>query len=297
MKRRYSISKVIFTVVSYTTISLFSLACLLPFLLILIASFTSERSLLVNGFNFYIPAGEFSLKGYAMIFQYPEVIFRAYVVTIFVTVVGTLLSMFMVTMTGYVLSRRDFPWNNKFSFFFYFTTLFNGGLVPWYLLCTKTLHFSNHIYALILPGLLSVFNMIIAKSFIKNLPFELTESAKIDGAGDFRIYYQIILPICKPLLATLTLFVALAYWNDWYHSMLFMNDSNMYSLQYFLQKILNSMAALTIVAEQSGMDVKQLPMESMKMGMLMIAIGPMMFLYPFLQKYFVKGLTIGAIKG
>lgn len=215
----------------------------------------------------------------------------------FVTVVGTLLSIFMTTMTGYVLSRPDFPWRNGISFFFFFTTLFNGGLVPWYLLCTQYLNFNNHIYSLIIPGLFSVWNMIIAKSFMKGIPFEITEAAKIDGAGDFYIYLRIILPMAKPLVATLTLFIALAYWNDWYNCMLFMSNSDNWNLQYTLQNILNSSEALKRIANQTGVQVGQMPSEGLKLAMTVIATGPIVLLYPFLQKYFVKGLTLGAVKG
>ena len=213
------------------------------------------------------------------------------------TVVGTVLSIFLTTMTGYVLARPDFPWRNGISFFFFFTTLFNGGLVPWYLLCTQYLGFTNRIYSLIIPGLFSVWNMIIAKSFIKGIPFEMTEAAKIDGAGDFYTFYKIILPMSKPLVATLTLFIALAYWNDWYNCMLFMSTGENWNLQYTLQNILNSTEALKRVAAQTGMQVGQLPSEGLKLAMTVIATGPIVLLYPFLQKYFVKGLTIGAVKG
>ena len=217
--------------------------------------------------------------------------------TIFVTVAGTVLSIILMTMTGYVLARKDFPWKNGFSFFFFFTTLFNGGLVPWYLLCTQTFLFNNKLYALIIPGLFSVWNMIIAKSFMKGIPYEMVEAAKMDGAGDFCIYLRIMLPMAKPLIATLGLFTALAYWNDWYNCMLFINDNRLWNLQYTLQNILNSSEALKRIAALTGQQVQQLPSESMKMAMTVIATGPIVLLYPFLQKYFVKGLTIGAVKG
>ena len=183
------------------------------------------------------------------------------------------------------------------SFFFFFTTLFNGGLVPWYLLCTQTLKFTNHLYALILPGLFSVWNMIIAKSFMKGIPYELVESAKVDGASEWLIYFRIMVPLSKPLIATLSLFTALGYWNDWYNCMLFINDSSKWNLQYTLQNILNSSEALNRMASQTGMKVASLPAESMKMAMTVVAIGPIILLYPFLQKYFVKGMTVGSVKG
>ncbi len=191
----------------------------------------------------------------------------------------------------------DFPWRNGFSFFFFFTTLFNGGLVPWYLLCTQTLNFTNHLYALILPGLFSVWNMIIAKSFMKGIPYELVESAKVDGASEILIYFRIMIPLSKPLIATLALFTALGYWNDWYNCMLFINDNTKWNLQYTLQNILNSSEALNRMASQTGMKVASLPAESMKMAMTVVAIGPIILLYPFLQIFFVKGTTVGSVKG
>ena len=290
-------SKLVFSVLGTALISFFSLACLIPFILIIIASFTSEKSIIINGFSFYIPKGAFSLEGYVYVLKDPTTILRAYGVTILVTAIGTFGAVFMAVMTGYVLSRKEFPWNNKFSFFFFFTTLFNGGLVPWYLLCTNVFHFTDHFYALILPGLFSVWNMIIAKSFMKSIPYEMIESGKIDGAGDFKIFYSLVVPLCKPLIATLGLFTALNYWNDWFTSMLFIKNHELFSLQYLLQNVLNSAEAVKRVAQLSGLDLRQMPMESMKMAMLIVTTGPMVLLYPFLQKYFVKGLTVGAIKG
>ena len=289
--------KIIFAVISYTLIALFALACVIPFYLIIVGSFTSEHSILTEGYSFLVTADRFSLAGYDTALKNPMEILRAYGVTIFVTVLGTVLSIFLMTMTGYVLSRKDFPWKNGFSFFFFFTTLFNGGLVPWYLLCTQTFQFNNKLYALIIPGLFSVWNMIIAKSFMKGIPYEMVEAAKVDGAGDFCIYYKIMIPMAKPLIATLGLFTALAYWNDWYNCMLFINDNRFWNLQYTLQNILNSSEALKRIAALTGQQVQQLPSESMKMAMTVIATGPIILLYPFLQKYFVKGLTIGAVKG
>ena len=202
-------------------------------------------------------------------------------------------------MTVYVLSRPDFAPRNKISLFFFFTTLFNGGLVPWYILCVRYLGFKNTYAALIFPLLFSVWYMIIAKNFMKAIPYAITESAKIDGANDIRIFFQLILPLSTPLLATLGLFAALAYWNDWYNSMLFNTKDEMKSLQYFLQEMLNSMQALKNMVS-AGMDVSQfsktLPQETLKMAMTVITTGPIILLYPFAQRYFVKGLTIGSVK-
>lgn len=235
------------------------------------------------------------MQSYLLCLKNPTEILRAYGTTIGVTVIGTVLAVFIATMTGYVLSRKDFPWRNKFSFFF--TTLFSGGLVPSYMLCIRYLHFRNNYLGILLPLMFSVWNMIIAKSFMNGIPGAITESAKIDGANDIVIFIRLILPLSKPLLATLGLFSALAYWNDWYNCMLYITTENMFTLQYYLQRMLGSAEAMRLVAEKSGIALPSVPLESMKMAMTVIATGPIVLLYPFVQRYFVKGLTIGAVKG
>ncbi|MCM1037726.1 MAG: carbohydrate ABC transporter permease [Roseburia sp.] len=294
-KRHISKDQRSVSIVGYVVIGIFALICLIPFYLIIVASFTDEASLIRNGYPL-IPT-DFSIQSYLLCLKNPIAILKAYATTIGVTVVGTFLSVILATMTGYVLSRQDFPWRNKFSFFFFFTTLFSGGLVPWYMLCVRYLNFRNSYLGVILPLMFSVWNMIIAKSFMLGIPSAITESAKMDGANDFTIYARLILPLSKPLIATLSLFAALAYWNDWYNCMLFITDENKFMLQYYLQRVLGSAEAMRIVAEKSGMALPTVPLESMKMAMTVIATGPIVLLYPFVQRYFVKGLTIGAVKG
>jgi putative aldouronate transport system permease protein len=238
-----------------------------------------------------------SIQSYLLCLKNPESIVRAYIVTISVTLIGTAVAVLIATMTGYVLSRKDFTCRNIFSFFFFFTTLFNGGLVPWYLLCMRYLHFKNSYLGLVFPLMFSVWNMIIAKSFMSGVPSEITESAKIDGANDLVIFLKLIMPLSKPLIATLSLFSALSYWNDWYNCMLYITNDNMFTLQYYLQRMLGSAEAMRIVAEKSGIALPSMPLEGMKMSMTVIATGPIVLLYPFVQRYFVKGLTIGAVKG
>lgn len=297
VKQKHHMSKdeLSVNIVGYVVIGLFALICLLPFYLIIVASFTDEASLIRNGYPL-IPT-DISIQSYQLCLKNPVAILQAYGTTIGITVVGTFLSVLLATMTGYVLSRQDFPWRNKFSFFFFFTTLFSGGLVPWYMMCVRYLNFKNSYVAIILPLMFSVWNMIIAKSFMMGIPSALTESAKIDGANDFVIYVKLILPLSKPLIATLSLFSALAYWNDWYNCMLFMSTGGTWNLQYTLQNILNSSEALKRIASMTGMQVGQVPTEGLKLSMTVIATGPIILLYPFLQKYFVKGMTIGAVKG
>ncbi|MBQ3891222.1 MAG: carbohydrate ABC transporter permease [Lachnospiraceae bacterium] len=296
-KVKVSSDQIAVNVLGWVLIGIFALICVLPFYLIIVASFTAETSLIREGYPLIPRIKDLSLDAYKLSLKNPMAIIISYATTIGVTAVGTFVAVLLATMTGYVLSRKDFPWRNKFSFFFFFTTLFNGGLVPWYLLCMRYLNFKNSYIALILPLMFSVWNMIIAKSFMNSLPMEISESAKIDGANDLVIFFRLILPISKPLIATLGLFSALAYWNDWYNCMLYVTDTNMFTLQYYLQRILGSAEAMRIVAEKSGMALPSIPLESMKMAMTIIATGPIVLLYPFVQRYFVKGLTIGAVKG
>lgn len=284
-------------IVGYILIGLFALVCLIPFYLIIIASFTDESSLIQNGYPLWMKIKDFSVQSYQLCIKNPVSILMAYGNTIGVTAVGTFLAVLLAAMTGYVLSRKDFPWRNQISFFFFFTTLFNGGVVPWYILCVRYLHMKNSYLGLILPLMFSVWNMIIAKTFMNGIPQAITESAKIDGANDMVIFTKLILPLSKPLLATLSLFSALAYWNDWYNCMLYVTEERMFNLQYYLQRMLGSAEAMRIVAEKSGMALPSVPLESMKMAMTVIATGPIVLLYPFVQRYFVKGLTIGAVKG
>lgn len=289
----------IFNIISYTIILIIALLCLIPFLLVLMGSLTEEKEIIMNGYSLF--PNKISLSAYKTALQEPMAIVRAYGVTISLTVLGTALGLFIVSMTGYVLQRKDFEWRNKVSFFFYFTTLFSGGLVPWYILMVKYLHLKDNYLALLLPPLLSVFNIIIMKSYIAGIPQALTESAKIDGAGDFQIFIKVILPLIKPALATIGLFIALGYWNDWYNSMLFINNEKLFSLQYYLYKIVNNIEAYKNILAQTGGSsigsVIEMPTESLKMALAIIVTGPIILLYPFVQKYFVSGVTIGAVKG
>jgi putative aldouronate transport system permease protein len=266
-----------------------------PFYLVVVASFTSEHSIMTNGFSLWIR--DFSLEGYSIILKNPATVGRAYINTTCITLIGTAVSVFLSVMCGYALSQKTFIWRGKIMMFFYFTTLFSGGLTPYYILCTRYLHFKNQYYALVLPAIFSVWNMIISKNFMRAIPDEIRESAKVDGAGEFRIFLQLIIPLAAPLLATLGLFSALGFWNDWYNCMLFIEEKSMWTLQYFLQNMLNSIENLRIVAEKSGLVIPVLPTESMKMAMTIVVTGPILLVYPYVQRFFLKGLTIGAVKG
>lgn len=294
-KKIISRDVLVFKAVGYPLIFLFAAVCLIPFLIVIGSSFTAESYIIRNGYS--ILPKEWSIESYATIFRSPMAIIRAYGVTIFVTTAGTVLSVFLNTMAGYVLQRKDFEWRNKLSFFYFFTTLFSGGLMPWYIMCVKYLHLKDSIWAMILPVIVSVWNILLVKGFMAGIPFEMTESAKIDGAGDFSIFLRLIWPLSKPVIATIGLFTALTYWNDWYNSMLFINNDHLYSLQYQLYKLLNDARVLRQLASEAGIVVDTVPIESMKMALTVVVTGPIVLLYPFVQRYFIKGLTLGAVKG
>lgn len=200
-------------------------------------------------------------------------------------------------MAGYVLSRKDFKYRNALSFFIYFTMLFSGGLIPWYILMVKYLGLKDSFLALLLPPLLSAFNVILMKNFMKSIPDSITESAKIDGAGDFTIYWKLILPLSTPGLATIGLFLALGYWNDWFLANLYINTQDKYPLQFLLYRTLASAAVLNTSAAGNLSPDFRPPSETLKMAAAIVVTGPIVFLYPFVQRYFVKGLTLGAVKG
>lgn len=289
--------RVVFNIVAYVILGILAVCCLLPFLLVLSGSFSDQTSILTHGYQL-IPE-TFSLDAYATLFKIPGELLRAYAVTIFVTFTGTFLGLFLTSMAAYVLSSKSFRYRNQVSFFFYFTSIFGGGLVPWYIFNTKYLHFHNSIISLILPILVNVTYLLILKSYMSSIPDALYESAKLDGANDFTIYLHIALPLCKAGLATVGLFIALNYWNDWYNAMLFLDEgrSDLYPLQYFLNNILTKAQAISAAAARSGLPMSEVPSEPMKLAMTVVATGPIILLYPFLQKYFVKGVTIGAVKG
>lgn len=289
--------RIIFNILSYIILTVLSIVCLLPFLLVLSGSFSSQQSIQLNGYRL-IPE-TFSLDAYKMLFKIPEELLRAYGVTITVTVVGTVLGLLLTSMAAYVLASKDFRYRYQVSFFFYFTSIFGGGLVPWYIFNTKYLHFHNSIIALILPILINVTYLLILKSYMMSIPDELYQSAKLDGAGDFTVFWRIAMPLSKAGLATVGLFIALNYWNDWYNAMLFLDEGarDLYPLQYFLNNILTKAQAMNAAAARSGIPASDVPSEPIKLAMTVVATGPIVLLYPFLQKYFVKGVTIGAVKG
>lgn len=283
-------------VFGYLFIGGFATACFMPFLLVLGTSFTAEGSIKKHGFNFW--PHEFTTFAYKIVFENPKLIIGSYVVTILITAVGTAIGLFLVAMTGYALQRPDFHYRNGISFLIYFTTLFSGGLVPFYLLISQYLHLKDNYLSVLLPGLLSPFLIIMMKSFIRSIPHAITESAKIDGAGDFTIFLRLILPMATPALATIGLFIGLGYWNEWYNAMLFLSPNMDYRpLQLFLYNVVTSADFIKNSAAASNVPLRDMPLESMKMATAVVATGPVILFYPFVQRYFIQGITVGAVKG
>lgn len=294
-KIRQDMSSVALQVLCYLLVGIFALICLFPFVLMITSSFMNEREILTEGFKL-IPS-EFDTSAYEFLFKHPQKLIDAYGITILITVCGTAIGLFIMSMTGYVLNRKDCKYRNVVSFFIYFTTLFSGGLIPSYILMVSYLKLKDNVLALILPGLISAWSIFLMRNFMKAIPDSLYESATIDGAGDFRIYWQIFLPLAIPSLATVGLFLALGYWNEWYNAMLYIQTPSKYPLQYFLQKMVNQANVQQLISQGMQIDLSELPTQSIKMATAVVATGPVILFYPFVQRYFVSGLTVGAVKG
>ena len=285
----------LFEAIAVLIILLIVIFSIVPFILILSGSFSTESEILINGYSL-LPQG-FTLDAYKTVLNLGNKISRAYLVTIFITLTGTALGLLTTSMSGYILSRPDFKHRNKAAFFIYFTTLFSGGMIPSYMVNVNILHLNNNIWVMILPAIMSPFNIFLFRNFVKSIPESLVESAKMDGAGDFRVYLQIIVPLSKPALATVGLFLALGYWNQWFLCNLYIKDKNLYTLQYLLYSMLANMDAMLRDRSLAEGSIQQIPTETMKLATAMLATGPVLLFYPFVQKYFVGGLTIGGVKG
>ncbi len=287
-----SIGTKIFNAVNFIYLSLLSLAMFIPFIIVLSVSFSSENA--VNKFGYTLWPHEFSVDAYKLIFE-SGTVFQAYGVSIFVTVVGTAIAVLITAMVGYAISRKYLRYRNVIALLFYFSMLFSGGLVPWYITVTQ-LGLKNTIWALIFPMCFAPFNMLLIRNFFQTLPDALVESAKLDGAGEMRIFFNIMLPLALPGLATITLFYMLGYWNDWWLALNFIDDAELFPLQYLLRKVLsNVLFAASGINQQISTGL--IPSETTKMATCIVTIGPIIFVYPFIQKYFIKGITVGAVKG
>lgn len=291
---RRPVDRWIVNAIAYVVLTVLAFLAVFPFYVTLVNSFASEHAIINYGYS--VVPREWSLQAYDLVFRNPEKILRAYGVSIYVTVVGTVLSLFFSSMGAYTMSRKDVRYRNKLAFFLYFTTLFNGGLAPTYIVVTNILHLQNTLAILMLWPMFNVFYILILRNFFMNqIPASLSEAAKIDGAGDFSIYLRIVLPLTTSALASIGLFTALFYWNDWWTAMLFVERTDYYPLQYLLYRILSSATLAANVV--NNVSTINMPSESLKLAMTIVSTGPIVLVYPFVQRFFVKGITLGAVKG
>lgn len=276
----------------HLVLTLIGLACLIPMILVISISFSDEIALATEGYSL-LPVG-FTTSAYAYILKNPDQIVTAYGVTAVVTAVGTLVGLLFSSLLAYPLSRPDFRLRGPLSFYVFFTLLFNGGMVPFYILVTQYLGLKDNILALILPYLVTAWYVLILRTSFAQLPTELLDAARIDGAGEWRIFFQMVLPLSKPVLATIGLFYVLRYWNDWFLALLFINEPNLYPLQYLLQVLMRNINFLASNPQTMG---EPIPSNSARMAMAVLAFGPALFAFLMLQKYFIRGITIGGLKG
>lgn len=287
----------IYQIIINIVLLLVTLFMILPLVLLFMSSVTDENTLIVNGYSFF-PA-KFSLDAYRYIMTNSATVFRAYGITILVTAVGTTLSIIMVTLMAFPLSLRDLPGRNVLSFIVFFTMLFNGGLVPTYILWSSTIGIKNTIWAYILPNfLMSAFNVILVRTYFQSsIPYDLYEAAKIDGANYPTIYWRVVLPLGKPIIVTIGLFTGLTYWNDWTNGLYYITSSSMLSIQSLLNKMIQDIQALSALSTADSGSLMNIPQVSIRMAIAFVAILPILIIYPFLQKYFASGIMLGAVKG
>jgi putative aldouronate transport system permease protein len=299
MKKLHSSSEKAFSIGAAACLAVLALASLLPFILIFTASITDENSLNSNGYSFFPTS--FSLASYYYMWMQAQVVLRSYAVSIFVTVVGTGTGVIITALLAYPLSRQDFKYRRILTFIVFFTLLFNGGVVPSYIMWTRVFALKNTIWALIIPNyLMNGFYVLLVKSYIeRNVPKDLIEAAQIDGAGEFKIFFQVILPLSTPVLATIGMFTGLVYWNDWINGLYYINNPELYGIQQLLIRILDNINFLKsgTAASVVGTVMVDLPSSSVRMALAIIGILPILIIFPLLQKYFIKGIVVGAVKG
>ncbi|UCN13691.1 MULTISPECIES: carbohydrate ABC transporter permease [Cellulomonas] len=292
MKPRASV----YTVVVHVVLALVTASMVLPVVLLFMSSITADATLVADGYSFF--PRELSLDAYVYLFQNASTILRAYGITILVTAVGTALGLFLTSTLAYALSLPELPGRRVIGFLVFFTLLFNGGLVPAYIMWSE-LGVRNTLLAYIVPTLLvNAFNVILMRTFYEvNIPREVYEAAKMDGAGYVRTYLKIVLPLGKPIMVTIGLFIGLMYWNDWMNGLYYVNDSNLFSIQTYLNKIIQDVQAVSSNSAGSTGSTAQLPQVSIRMAVAFVALLPLLVIYPMLQKYFAKGIMLGAVKG
>lgn len=297
MESQGSVSRNIgFKVFVYLVLGFGALCCILPFILMLSASVTDEMTIVADGYSF-LP-GKLSGEAYAYLWSNVAYLGRAYGITFLVTAVGTTLNLLMTSMLAYTLARRDLPGRRVLNFMVLFVMLFNGGLVPTYLVYTELFHIKNTLFGLLVPLLMmSAFNVMLTRSYFQNsVPFEIIEAARIDGAGELKTFWRVVLPLSLPILATVGLFAGVAYWNDWYNGLIYITKPELYNIQNVLNQMLTNIQFLKSNAEAAAANVA-LPSNAIRMAIAAVAVLPVLLIYPFFQKYFVKGIALGGVKG
>ena len=288
-----------FNRVATIILTILVIIAMLPILLIVIASFSAESSLIRNGYTYW--PEQWSLDAYYYMVKQSIMILRSYGVSFLVTFVGTALSVIITTMLAYPMSRKSFKYRNALAFFVFFTMLFNGGIVPSYIMWTKFFHIKNTIWALIIPNyLVSAFNAILVQNYYQiREPDSLIEAAQLDAASELKIFFKVMLPLAVPTVATISLFTGICYWNDWTNGLYYISNEKLYSIQQLLMKIMNNIQAMRSSSNAAliGTGAIDLPGTSIRMAMAVIGILPIMLIYPFVQKYLVKGVVVGAVKG
>ncbi len=267
---------------------------LYPFVYVLMSSFSDSKLLMTYTGILLWPEG-FTWGAYKLVFQNPNII-RGYANTLFVVAAGTTINLILTSMGAYVLSRKGVPWTNTLMLLIVFTMFFSGGMIPSYLLVNNWLHMGNSLFALIIPGAISTWNLIILRTSFASIPESLVESAKMDGANDFTILARIVVPLSLPVMAVMVLFYGVHHWNAWFSSMLYLRDRDLFPLQLILREILIQNSTEYMTSQASAGEIESVG-ESIKYATIMVATLPILFIYPFMQKYFVKGVMIGSIKG
>lgn len=276
---------------------IFAILCVLPFWLVLSGSLTSEAEIMSSGYGLFPKKIDFT--AYKILLNNMSRILNGYKISLIVTIVGTCLSVFVVSLAAWPISQNRVKYHNALNFFVLFTMLFSGGMVPWFIVCRNMLHLTDTIWALILPYVANAWYIFLVRNYYRGIPDELVEAAKIDGAGEYRIFYQIIFPLSKPVLATIALFACLAYWNDWWLGIMLIDKVEMQPLQLLLRTITSNVQFLSTAGNVNAVAVaaSSIPSEGIKMATCIITIGPIILVYPFVQKYFVQGIMVGAVKG
>ena len=296
MKSKKFVSDRFVKIFAYAFITLVSVACLYPLLMVLGVSFSDNTAVVQHGYK-VIPE-IFSLDTYLYLFAHSgKRILKSYGVTIFVTVVGTFGAMLITSMIAFAISIKSLKYRNTIAYICNFTIIFSAGLIPWYYVCTKWYHLTDSYLGLIIPSMFSVYNMFLMRTYFSEIPESLYEAARIDGASWFRIYGTLAVPLSKTAMLTVGLMYALGYWNDWWNALMFINDRDKFPLQYYLYNIMSNVNAISSGRIPAGAAANiKLPAETVKMAVTIITIGPIIFLYPFIQKYFVNGIMTGAVK-